>query len=143
MVTFARSHSSAGRFTLFSRALLWRSIVILFALMAVNCSDNTFSSGTSPTGTPAFISLAVTIVSTDNPPTASIVATVRDSGELVVSGIAVSFTTTAGFITSGATTSNDGVAVAILTGAPGLSATVTATASSGSQTVTKSTVVRF
>jgi hypothetical protein len=121
-----------------------RSAVLIVALASVHCSENPISStGTSVTGTPATISLTSTIVSTTNPPTASIVATVRDAGEYLVSRVAVTFTTTAGFVTSGGTTGPDGVTIAILTGIPGTSPTVTATATSGTQTVSRSIVVHF
>jgi hypothetical protein len=82
-------------------------------------------------------------VSTTDPPTASIIVTVRDDNEYLVRGATVTFTSTSGFVTSGGTTGVDGIVVGVLSGAAGTSPTVTATATSGTQSVSESTVVHF
>src|SRR5262249_6377156 len=117
-----------------SRARYLRSVVLIAVLASVRCSDNpTSPTGTSTTGIPARITLASTIVSNSNPPTASIIVTVRDDNEYLVRGATVTFTTTSGFVTSGGTTGLDGIVVGVLTGTAGTSPTVTATATNGTQ----------
>ena len=122
-------------------------LLALLAVVSGGCTDNPLgSSDESASGQPAAISLSVTVVSNARPPTASIVATVRDPGSFVVGGVVVTFTTSEGFITSGIPTKADGVAVAILTGISGTAPTVTASATAVTDTttvVTASTVVHF
>ena len=120
-------------------------VLLLTAILCAGCADNPIStSSTSTTGIAASISLTSAIVSVGQPPTASIVATVRDGSSLAVGGVTVDFSTTSGFITTGARTGADGVAIAILTGtAAGTSPTVTASVAADTQTITATTVVRF
>ena len=122
-------------------------MLVLLAVVSGGCTDNPIgSSGVSESGQPASIALSVTVVSNAQPPTASIVATVRDPGSFVVSGVVVTFATSEGFITSGIPTKPDGVAVAILTGIAGTAPTVTVSATAVTDTttvVTASTVVHF
>jgi hypothetical protein len=131
------------RWAAFARARYLRSAVLIAALASVHCSDNPSPIGTSTTGVPARLTLASTIVSTTDPPTASIIVTVRDDNEYLVRGATVTFTSTSGFVTSGGTTGVDGIVVGVLSGAAGTSPTVTATATSGTQSVSESTVVHF
>ena len=123
---------------------LWvgHSLALLALAICTACADNPISSS-SATGTPSEIALVVTVVSIGDPPTAFIVATVRDENSLPVNGLPVTFTTTSGFITTGTTTGADGVAVAVLTGTAGSSPTATATVTANDQTVSASTVVHF
>jgi hypothetical protein len=116
--------------------------IMLAVVLTAGCSDNPLSSS-SATGVAARITLTTTLVSTGTPPTASIIATVRDSGEYPVSGVTVTFTTSEGFITSSTVTGNDGVATAMLTGSAGTAPTVTASLTSGDRTVSASAVVQF
>jgi hypothetical protein len=125
------------------RSALWTGLALaVLALATGACTDNPVSSS-SATGTPSEVTLVVTVTSTVDPPTASIVATVRDENSLPVGALTVTFTTTSGFITTGTTTGADGVAVAVLTATAGSAPTVTATVTGNSQTVSASTIVHF
>ena len=124
-----------------------RWMFLLVAALSVSCANDTPltapSTTLSPTGVPATVTLVATVGGGPTP-VASIVATVRDVGSQAVSGISVSFSTTAGFITSPALTSTAGTAEAILSNVPaGSTATVTATVSSTTATVTASIVAHF
>jgi len=120
--------------------IVW-PLLVLVGLWSAGCTDSPTSS-TSTSGTPATITLVATLVGS-GPPTASIVATVRDPGSYVVGNVLVKFSTTSGFITAGGRTGADGVAIAMLTGAAGTSPTVTASVTTDTDTVTESTVVHF
>ena len=116
-------------------------ILALIALLSSGCASST---AVAPTGIPATILLTATVVAGPPPPTASIIATVHDAGGQPVPGIPVNFSTTSGFITSGGLTDGGGNVQAFLTGtATGSPATVTAIGTSGTQTVTATTVVHF
>ena len=124
-----------------------RWMFLLVAALSVSCANDTSitSPSTTPstTGVPATVTLFATLGGGPTP-VASILATVRDVSGQVVSGITVSFSTTAGFITTPAQTGTAGTAEAILSNVPaGSTATVTANAASTTEKVTASTVVHF
>jgi Big-like domain-containing protein len=124
------------------RLWLGHAAALLALAVCTACADSPTSS-TSTTGTPHEVTIVVSLIGSGDPPTASVVATVRDENGLPLSGLTVTFTTTSGFITTGTTTGADGVAVAVLTGSAGASPTVTASATANDQTASASTVVHF
>jgi hypothetical protein len=125
------------------RLLTAHALVLVVLALSSGCSDTTTPTAPSATGIPSEITLTKTLVNLVAPPTASVIATIRDENSAPVSGLTVTFTTTSGFITSGAMTGIDGVAIAILTGTLGTSATVTATVTVDTTTVKATTVVDF
>jgi len=125
---------------------LARRLLLFLSILNAGCTDNPIppTRASATTATPASIALTATIVDSGLPPTAVIVATVRNSAGTFVSGVTVNFSTTSGFITSGTQTGTDGAAVAMLTGTTGTSPTVTASvAASDKETITETTVVHF
>lgn len=118
---------------------------VILATMLAACGGSAFqgtSSGAS--GTPASVTVTSSAASipADGSSSATITAVVKDASNAAVSGVAVSFTASAGNVTAvQATTDSTGTATATLvagTAAAGASITVTATAGtvSGKTTVT-------